>query len=89
VITPPSDAELNAFMETRFRLSGIDLSVLPATGDGDPVTGAPSRELVLLVMRLLIGIFTPPVEQAHRDPQQFPPVMFPAQAVSLRESSDA
>lgn len=44
-----TDDQLNAYIKARLVISGIDLSLFPATPD--PVTGAPTQDQVLSSLR--------------------------------------
>lgn len=55
--------QLNAFIEARLVLSGVDLSLLPTTPD--PVTGAPTRDEVLASLRSFL-LSSPPAINSWR-----------------------
>jgi len=49
----PSDDELDAFIEARLALAGVDLNRLPESPD--PTTGAPTREQAMEYLRTFLA----------------------------------
>lgn len=69
-----SDPELDAYILTRLRLAGVDLSVLPVD---DPDAPADQRRVLAGARRFLRG--TPgTIAGFAMDPQEVPPVLYPA-----------
>lgn len=77
---PPTDEELNSYIRTRYRLLGIDISVLPVSDDTAPM----DQERLLANGR---SILREDVEAANFeiDPQFTLPVTFPAPFVAWAE----
>ncbi len=69
----PTDEELNTYVLTRYKLLGIDISVLPESDEDAPM----DQERLLVNAR---SILRQDVEAAnfHIDPQFHLPVAFPA-----------
>lgn len=80
-----TDEELDAFILTRLRSLGVDLSVLP---EDDPAAPADRRRILMGARRFLRS--TPPaIMDFAPDPQAVAPSMYPAsQGPSLREGRD-
>ena len=80
-----TDAELDAFILTRLRSLGVDLSVLP---ENDPDAPADQRRILMGARRFLRS--TPPAIMAFEpDVQAVAPVMYPASlGAVMRESND-
>jgi hypothetical protein len=74
-----TDAELDAWVLTRLRLIGIDLSVLP---DDDPAAPA-DRRRILASARRMLRTTVPAISDFPLDPQDVPPVMYPAAFAAL------
>ncbi len=71
---PPTDAELDAWIQARLQLIGIDLTQLPLN---DPAAPA-DQTRVLASLRSFLRT-TPPVISAYSpDVQEHPPVLYPA-----------
>lgn len=69
-----SDQELDAYILTRLRLAGVDLSVLP---EEDSEAPADQRRVLAGARRFLRG--TPgTIAGFAMDPQEVPPVLYPA-----------
>ena len=80
---PPTDAELDAYVETRLRLIGIDLSVLP---ENDP--SAPADQLrTIRSARTFLRSTVPALSAFELDPQEFPPILYPAALPPITEGS--
>ena len=77
---PPTDEELNSYIRIRYRLLGIDISVLPVSDDTAPM----DQERLLANGR---SILREDVEAANFeiDPQFTLPVTFPAPFVAWAE----
>ena len=72
--TPPTDAELDAWIDARLRLIGIDLTQLP---DNDP--GAPADQTrVRASLRTFLRTTVPVISDYAPDVQRHPPVLYPA-----------
>ena len=70
----PTDAELDAYVLTRLRLLGVDLSVLPEDDDDAP---ADQRRILASARRFLRA--TPgAIADFEMDVQDVPPVAYPA-----------
>lgn len=80
-----TDAELDAYILTRLRSLGVDLSVLP---EDDPDAPADRRRILMGARRFLRS--TPPAIMAFEaDVQEVAPAMYPASlAAPLREARD-
>ncbi len=69
-----TDEELDAYILTRLRMAGVDLSVLPEDDSGAP---ADQRGILASARRFLRS--TPPAILAFEmDVQAIPPVMYPS-----------
>ena len=86
--TPPTvtpvrevtDAELDAAIVTRLELLGVDLSALP---EDDPEAPADRRRILASARRFLRS--TPPaIADFAMDPQEVPPVLYPADLAARR-----
>jgi hypothetical protein len=79
---PPTDAELDALIEARLKLIGIDLDQLP---ESDPSAPA-DRTRVMRSLRNFLRA-TPPVVSAYSpDVQDHPPVVYTAPFTAWTES---
>lgn len=75
-----SDEELNAYILTRLKLLGVDLSVLP---EDDPEAPA-DRKRILESARRFLRTTLPAIADFYIDPQEVPPDMYPAEMTGLR-----
>lgn len=74
-----SDEELNAYILTRLKLLGVDLSVLPADDESAP---ADQRRILSSARRFLRT--TPSVISSfYMDPQEVPPFLYPAEMAGI------
>jgi hypothetical protein len=76
----PTDDELDAFILTRLRLLGIDLSVLPED-DADAPT---DRRRVLASARGVLRNTVPVISNFAIDVQDVPPSLYPARLPERR-----
>ncbi len=76
----PSDDELDAFIQTRLNLLGVDLGVLP---DDDPSAPADRRRVMQAIRRVLREQM-PEVSDYPLDPIEVPPVLYPAHLPEVR-----
>lgn len=76
-----TDEELDRYVETRLRIIGVDLSVLP---DDDPDAPA-DRVRVLRSARTFLRRTVPALSAFDLDPQVFPPVSYPAALPAVPE----
>ena len=77
----PTDEELDIAIRARLDLLGVDLSVLP---EDDPEAPADQRRILASARRFLRA--TPQaIADFVMDPQEVPPVMYPAMLSPLRE----
>jgi hypothetical protein len=77
-----TDEELDRFVETRLRIIGVDLSVLP---EDDPDAPA-DRVRVLRSARGFLRQTVPALSAFDLDPQTFPPVSYPAALPGIPEA---
>lgn len=70
----PSDEELDRYIRTRLALIGVDLDVLPESDASAPA----DQERVLRSARRLLRNTVPALSDFPLDPQEVPPVMYPA-----------
>ncbi len=71
---PPTDAELNALIDARLRLIGVDLGQLPVS---DP--SAPADQMrVLSSLRSFLRSTPPAISAYTPSVQDHPPVVYPA-----------
>jgi hypothetical protein len=70
----PTDEELDRYVDVRLRLAGIDLSVLP---EDDPSAPADRTRILRSARSFLRGTVTA-LAARELDPQEFPPVVYPA-----------
>lgn len=76
----PSDEELDAYIQTRLNLLGVDLGVLP---DDDPSAPADRRRVMQAIRRVLHEQM-PEVSDYPLDPIEVPPVLYPAHLPEVR-----
>jgi len=69
-----TDEELDRYVETRLRIIGVDLSVLP---EDDPDAPA-DRVRILRSARSFLRGTVPALSAYELDPQVFPPMSYPA-----------
>jgi len=69
-----TDEELDRYVETRLRIIGVDLSVLPHDDRDAPA----DRVRVLRSARGFLRRTVPALSAFELDPQVFPPVSYPA-----------
>jgi hypothetical protein len=69
-----TDEELDVYVQTRLRIIGVDLSVLP---ENDPDAPA-DRVRILRSARGFLRGTVPELSAFELDPQVFPPVSYPA-----------
>lgn len=84
-MTDPTDAELDAYILTRLKTIGIDLSVLPEDDSSAPA----DRRRILASARRMLRTTIPAISDFVVDPQEFPPAMYPAALATRLDSSDA
>jgi hypothetical protein len=77
-----TDEDLDRYVETRLRIIGVDLSVLP---DNDADAPA-DRVRVLRSARSFLRQTVPALSAFELDPQVFPPVSYPAALPAIPES---
>ena len=70
-----SDEELNAYILTRLKLLGVDLSVLPEDDESAPA----DRKRILESARRFVRSTPPAIAEFYLDPQQVPPDLYPAE----------
>jgi hypothetical protein len=75
----PTDSELDAYVLTRLRTIGIDLSVLPVS---DPSAPCDQRR-VLASARRMLRVTIPAIGRYPIDVQDVPPVSYPAALAPL------
>jgi len=71
---PPTDAELDVWIQARLRLIGVDLGTLPVS---DPAAPA-DQTRVLASVRSFLRTTVPVVSNYTLDVQENPPVLYPA-----------
>jgi len=86
--TPPTTDELRALVATQLRQYGVDISVLPPGGPGqptsDPATGSPTQyALITSVVATITGsvsyVAGYKVDDGYKqNVQENPPVLYPA-----------
>lgn len=69
-----TDEELDAYILTRLKAIGVDLSVLP---EDDPDAPA-DRARILRSARRFLRSTPPAIRALEMDPQEVPPIMYPA-----------
>jgi hypothetical protein len=74
-----SDAELDAAILARLELLGVDLSVLPA----DDAEAPADRRRILASARRFLRSTPGAIADFAMDPQEVPPVMYPAEWAAL------
>jgi hypothetical protein len=70
-----SDAELDAYILTRLKMLGIDLSVLPEDDEDAPA----DRRRIMQSARRFLRSTPPAIAAVYMDPQLVPPDMYPAE----------
>ncbi len=70
-----SDEQLDAYIRTRLRALGVDLSVLPEEDDDAPA----DRARILRSARRFLRETLPVIADFEMDAQEVPPVMYPAE----------
>jgi hypothetical protein len=76
-----SDEELDRYIRVRLTLAGVDISVLP---ESDP--GAPADQArILRSARSFLRGTGPAISALPLDPEEFPPVLYPAALPEIRE----
>ncbi|MPZ93678.1 MAG: hypothetical protein GEU96_01945 [Propionibacteriales bacterium] len=82
-VAAPTDDELDALIEARLRLVGVDLAQLPTTED--PTTGSPTREEALTYLRsvlrntaVTLSGWSPPPDDPALAQQVAPPALYPS-----------
>lgn len=77
-----SDEELDAAILARLELLGVDLSVLPESDDEAPA----DRQRILASARRFLRSTPQAIADFAMDPQEVPPVMYPAELGGRGES---
>lgn len=72
--TPPTDAELDAYILTRLRLIGIDISVLPVNDPSAPA----DQTRVISSTRNILRNTVPAISNYVANVQEVPPALYPA-----------
>lgn len=93
-----TDAQLDAMIEARLALLGIDLGQLPPGTEPDPATGSPGRDTAMAALRdfsrerlpqlARYRLPTPPLGRDgddHDRQQSFPPLLYPSVATEWRK----
>lgn len=70
-----TDEELNAWIEARLEMAGVDLSVLPDDDEDAPA----DRKRILASARRFLRTTPPAILDFEMDVQDVPPVMYPAE----------
>jgi hypothetical protein len=70
----PTDAELDAYILTRLRLIGVDLSALPE----DDASAPADQRRILASARTLLRNTVPVISAFTMDVQEVPPMLYPA-----------
>lgn len=81
----PTDAELDAYILTRMKTIGIDLSVLPE----DDASAPADLRRILASARRMLRTTIPAISAFEIDPQDVPPVMYPAALASALHAEGA
>ncbi|MGH2945688.1 MAG: hypothetical protein ACRDPC_05400 [Solirubrobacteraceae bacterium] len=71
---PPTDAELNALIDARLRLIGVDLGQLPVSDPSAPA----DQTRVLSSLRNFLRSTPPAISAYSPSVQDHPPVVYPA-----------
>ena len=71
---PPTDAELNAWIDARLRLIGVDLNQLPVSDPSAPA----DQTRVLSSLRSFLRSTPPVISDYSPSVQDHPPVVYPA-----------
>ncbi len=70
-----SDEELDAYVLTRLKLLGVDLSVLPEDDESAPA----DQKRILESARRFLRSTPPAIAGFYMDPQEVPPELYPAE----------
>lgn len=76
-----TDEELDEYIRVRLSLAGVDLSVLPESEEGAPA----DRVRILRSARNFLRNTGPAISGYALDPQDVPPVLYPASLPTIRE----
>lgn len=78
-----SDEQLDAYILTRLRALGVDLTVLPAEDEDAPA----DRARILRSARRFLRETLPAIADFEMDAQDVPPTMYPAELVGRTDGA--